>query len=142
MNREDIILMARRVGASTEIKHVTVGNGDGIVFTPDELDLFADLVAARTISNIDPSQLRHSCKGAEMSTQPEALRLAEEMSHHKWRLALDVEEAVAELRRLHALNGELLAALRDLVDAITGRLDGETIELHNALAVIKKAEGA
>jgi hypothetical protein len=36
---------------------------------------------------------------------------------------------------------DLLEALRDLVDAITGRLDGETIALHNALAVIKKAEG-
>lgn len=36
---------------------------------------------------------------------------------------------------------DLLEALRDLVDAITGRLDGETIALHNALAAIKKAEG-
>jgi two-component system phosphate regulon sensor histidine kinase PhoR len=31
MNREQIIRMAREAGASTEIKHVTVGNGDGIV---------------------------------------------------------------------------------------------------------------
>jgi hypothetical protein len=46
MNREDIIRMAREAGASTEIKHVTVGNGDGIVFTPDELARFANRVAA------------------------------------------------------------------------------------------------
>jgi hypothetical protein len=46
MNREQIIRMAREAGASTEIKHVTVGNGDGIVFTPDELARFASLVRA------------------------------------------------------------------------------------------------
>jgi hypothetical protein len=46
MSEEEIIRMAREAGASTEIKHVTVGNGDGIVFTPDELARFADLVAA------------------------------------------------------------------------------------------------
>lgn len=46
MTKDDIIRMAREAGASTEIKHVTVGNGDGIVFTPDELARFASLVAA------------------------------------------------------------------------------------------------
>lgn len=52
-----------------------------------------------------------------MSNQPEALRLAD---------ALDVGEisytgmckAAAELRRLHAVNQELLQALRDATDAI------------------------
>ncbi len=43
--------------------------------------------------------------------------------------------------RLIAAAPELLNALRDLVDAMTGRLDGETIALHNALSVLAKAEG-
>jgi hypothetical protein len=108
-----------------------------------------------------------------MSTQPEAIRLADELADYSEGpyTAVVLEQAAAELRRLHAenerlhqinqshemklsvrgyeiqiedlkaVNGELLVALRDLVDAITGRLDGETIALHNALAVIKKAEG-
>ena len=37
---------------------------------------------------------------------------------------------------------ELAAALRDLVDVMTGRMDGETTALHNALAVLRKADGA
>jgi hypothetical protein len=65
MNREQIIRMAREAGASTEIKHVTVGNGDGIVFTPDELARFADRVAARAISSIDPSQFMSYREGFE-----------------------------------------------------------------------------
>jgi hypothetical protein len=52
----------------------------------------------------------------------------------------EAEETRANAR-LIAAAPDLLEALRDLVDAITGRLDGETIALHNALAVIKKAEG-
>ena len=50
----------------------------------------------------------------------------------------DVAKANA---RLIAAAPELLEALRDLVDAMTGRLDGETIALHNALIVLAKAEG-
>jgi hypothetical protein len=71
MTRDDIIRMARRAGASTEIKHVTVGNGDGIVFTPDELALFADLVAARTVSSIDPSQFMSYREGFEAGAAAE-----------------------------------------------------------------------
>ena len=44
--------------------------------------------------------------------------------------------------RLIAAAPDLLEALRDLVDAMTGRLDGETIALHNALIVLAKAEAA
>jgi oligoribonuclease (3'-5' exoribonuclease) len=76
-----------------------------------------------------------------MSEQPEALRLADELLANHGPTDLD-ERVAAELRRLHAVNAELLEALRDLVDAMTGRLDGETIALHNALIVIAKAEAA
>jgi len=34
---------------------------------------------------------------------------------------------------------ELAQALRDLVDVMTGRMDGETVALHNALAALMKA---
>ena len=36
----------------------------------------------------------------------------------------------------------LLHALRDLVDVMTGRMEGETVALHNALAALMKADGA
>jgi hypothetical protein len=44
--------------------------------------------------------------------------------------------------RLVAAAPELLAALRDLVDMMTGRMDGETVALHNALAALRSATGA
>jgi hypothetical protein len=71
MTKDDIIRMAREAGASTEIKHVTVGNGDGIVFTPDELARFADLVAARAVSSIDPSQFMSHREGFEAGAAAE-----------------------------------------------------------------------
>jgi hypothetical protein len=37
---------------------------------------------------------------------------------------------------------DLAAALRDLVDVMTGRMEGETAALHNALAALRKATGA
>jgi hypothetical protein len=77
-------------------------------------------------------------KGEHMTEPPTALRLAD---------ALDVGEisytgmckVAAELRRLHALNGELLEALK----ALTAAPDLSTygLALHNARAVIAKAEG-
>jgi hypothetical protein len=51
-----------------------------------------------------------------------------------------VQEAAANAR-LIAAAPDLLNALRDMVDAATGRLDGETVALHNALVVIAKATG-
>jgi hypothetical protein len=44
-------------------------------------------------------------------TQPEALRLADELE--MWTKG---EPAAAELRRLHELNQELLAALKEMLD--------------------------
>lgn len=34
---------------------------------------------------------------------------------------------------------ELAHALRDMVDVMTGRMEGETVALHNALAALMKA---
>ena len=86
-----------------------------------------------------------------MTTQPEALRLAD---------ALDVGEisytgmckAAAELRRLHAVNAELLEALRALVenegldpfsylDKGIGTATAAGQRWLNARAAIAKAEG-
>jgi hypothetical protein len=52
-----------------------------------------------------------------MNKQPEALRLADVLDHVELRPSdyKDVDKAAAELRRLHALNGELLEALRVFV---------------------------
>jgi len=79
-----------------------------------------------------------------MNTQPEALRLADALEE------LDVQfsrtglcgEAAAELRRLHALNQELLEALKDMLDnhedACTGYGEGAA---DKARAAIAKATG-
>ena len=50
------------------------------------------------------------------------------------------DEARANARLMIAAP-DLLAALRDLVDVMTGRMDGETVALHNALAALMKADG-
>lgn len=57
----------------------------------------------------------------------------------------EIEDKLDEFDSEMALNArimkaapDLLAALRDLVDAMTGRMDGETVALHNALAVIAR----
>jgi len=44
--------------------------------------------------------------------------------------------------RLIAAAPELLEALRDMVDVMTGCADGETVALHNALSAIAKATGS
>jgi hypothetical protein len=44
-----------------------------------------------------------------MTTQPEALRLADELDADP--MVLGYEQAAAELRRLHSVNAELLGAL-------------------------------
>lgn len=80
-----------------------------------------------------------------MSKQPEALRLAD---------LLDVAEisktgmnhSADELRRLHALNGELLEVLSSLL-AMCKRQhdfndDGDGLMFDRALSVIAKAEAA
>lgn len=69
-----------------------------------------------------------------MSTQqPESLRLAEilELGSRQFN-----KEAAAELRRLHALNAELLEALR-VAEASVGDMGS----LHIVQAALAKAEG-
>jgi len=50
--------------------------------------------------------------------QPEALRLAEKLDFYSTgdEHQRDIEQAAAELRRLHEVNAELLEALKILVD--------------------------
>ena len=52
-----------------------------------------------------------------MSTQPEALRLADKLTPAGTHSLAWCKDAAAELRRLHAVNQELLAALKALVEA-------------------------
>jgi hypothetical protein len=83
--------------------------------------------------------LEVALKEHEMSEQPEALRLAD---------ALDVGEisytgmckAAAELRRLHALNGELLEALVSFTKSDYIKKQ-HPIRYAAARAAIAKAEG-
>ena len=52
-----------------------------------------------------------------MNTQPEALRLADELTKPlALRRQFLPEAAAAELRRLHTINGELLEALQHIVE--------------------------
>jgi hypothetical protein len=53
-----------------------------------------------------------------MTTQPEALRLADKMSSYSLSsgYAWHCHKAADELRRLHELNQELLAALKEMLD--------------------------
>ena len=73
-----------------------------------------------------------------MTTQPEALRLAD-ILQHKLPSIKCLEVAAAELRRLHESNQELIAALKEM-------LDGENKSFRElceqARAAIAKAEGA
>ena len=50
-----------------------------------------------------------------MTTQPEALRLAQELDAYHTRSCH--KEAAAELRRLHAQRDALLAALRSIIES-------------------------
>jgi hypothetical protein len=70
-----------------------------------------------------------------MSKQPTALYLAEILQSEPGAVA---DAASAELRRLHALNGELLEALKALCESHS-RFSGGVWD--KARADIKKAEG-
>ena len=75
-----------------------------------------------------------------MTTQPNALRLADKMSSYSLSsgYAWHCHKAAAELRRLHEVNQELLEVLKEI-------LDGEGKSFRNiweqARAAINKAEG-
>lgn len=72
-----------------------------------------------------------------MTKEPEALRLA---AHAEANSNFgDMKSIAAELRRLHSLNQDLLAALKDLINGADPHLYWE--EIKAAHAVIAKAEG-
>ena len=71
-----------------------------------------------------------------MADKPEALRMADSLD--KFSNPWD-KEIASELRRLAAVNQELLAALKDLTTAQD--LNAYGMALHNARAAIAKAEG-
>ena len=56
-----------------------------------------------------------------------------------------VEDSIAELRRLHSLNAELLEALKSIVKSLSDQDDEGLIEhaqqMINARAAIAKAQG-
>ena len=90
-----------------------------------------------------------------MTTQPEALRLAQEITVlfvSQWGMhspmAKDSKIVLEELRRLHALNGELLEALKQIAATknLAKELEAEwcpaaTSMVWVARAAIAKAEG-
>jgi hypothetical protein len=49
------------------------------------------------------------------NTKPEALRLADELES-EWFADYDIQNAAAELRRLHEVNQELLEALKAILE--------------------------
>jgi hypothetical protein len=71
-----------------------------------------------------------------MSEKPEALRLAQLIEAGQGDLRL-----AAELRRLHALNGELLEALKRIDKEFRKYGRQHWPEAEKARATIKKAEG-
>jgi mevalonate kinase len=72
-----------------------------------------------------------------MSEQPEALRLAD-LIDNDLKKAAHHEEAATELRRLHAVNAELLSALNALLPGA----EAMGWNTEKARATIAKAEGA
>lgn len=70
-----------------------------------------------------------------MTTQPEALRLADCLETEKVGAILG-DSAAAEMRRLHESNQELLAALRDLM------ADNSDLSMTQHLALYRKARAA
>ena len=73
-----------------------------------------------------------------MSTQPEALRLAERLEQGYVAHETVLYPAAAELRRLHEVNQDLLAALKECVCFV--EYDPGNVVGHMARAAIAKGE--
>jgi len=73
-------------------------------------------------------------------TQPEALRLAEKLEQGYVTQATVLYPAAAELRRLHAVNQEMLAALEKLARLGNGEHYGNSDGNMIARAAIAKGE--
>ena len=82
-----------------------------------------------------------------MTTQPEALRLADALDLYATGDAhqRDIEQAADELRRLRTLNAELLEALKDATEGLEIASAGGGVDFYayakTARAAINKAEG-
>ena len=77
-----------------------------------------------------------------MTTQPEALRLADRLEG-RWALHPEMQEIAAELRRLSAVEaqrGALLEALKDLMQQYKDQPEC-FMDWSKARAAIKQAEG-
>ena len=76
-------------------------------------------------------------------TQPEALRLADALEKHLG--GNTATQAAAELRRLHKVNKELLAALKDAAEVLEIASTGGGVDFYafakTAREAIDKAEG-
>ena len=73
-----------------------------------------------------------------MTTQPEALRLADDLTKHLG--GNTATQAAAELRRLHEVNEELLAALKEVYTTCDWHGDDGREAMMKARAAIAKAE--
>jgi ElaB/YqjD/DUF883 family membrane-anchored ribosome-binding protein len=69
-----------------------------------------------------------------MSEQPTALRLAECLDEPQYLMHIQAAQAAAELRRLHAVNQELLEALKYHQE--------QTRPIERTRAAIARAEGS
>jgi hypothetical protein len=77
-----------------------------------------------------------------MSEQSTALRLADELELNKWRTLDELRRLRSENERLHALNGELLEALKQIVNSADNQQAAIlTHLLTTARAAIARAEG-
>ena len=70
--------------------------------------------------------------------QPEALRLADELES-EWFADYDIQNAAAELRRLHEVNVELLDALKEIAAPNAFNSDHRVEACREALREIAKA---
>jgi hypothetical protein len=78
-----------------------------------------------------------------MTTLPEALRLADALEAWALGKPTNHREAAAELRRLHALNGELLEALTHVSDWFTAAgIDVPAIQHARAIEAALKERNA
>ena len=81
-----------------------------------------------------------------MTTQPEALRLADKMSSHNLIGATALKKTADELRRLHEVEKhreDLLVVLKDTAEALAHCMGNEYAPVVEARAAIAKAtEGA
>jgi hypothetical protein len=89
-------------------------------------------------------QLRKDAK----ANRPEALRLADALEVDKWHISgVTAQSAAEELRRLHAVNGELLEALKSAERAMSNKRFAAEVLEHDSVvremirAAIARAEG-